>query len=198
MQERNLSPQSLQKSSLAHPPIGKFTSFSCKTQGKVTQSRLKDISIKPENWWFFKTFIIILSANCISFANCTELLLCCICSNSLITFYLLLFCKTSAPPAPSPNTLHTCPPPLENHCWMSPTCSSGNCAPTSRTRGYAAAAKPEAETSWAEGAQQAGIGLGAAGLLCSWEVMAMGTKSHQRATCHRTLLPLTSSWRKVL
>lgn len=63
---------------------------------------------------------MILSANCISFANCTALLLCCICSYSLTTFYLLLFCKTSASPAPSPNTLHTCPPLLENHCYDIP------------------------------------------------------------------------------
>lgn len=166
---------------------------------EVTQHRLKDISVKSENWRFFTTLIIILSANCISFACCTELLLCCICSSSLITFYLLLFCKTSAPPTPSPTILHTCPPPLENHSWMSLTCSSGNCAPTNRARGYGAAAKLEADTSCVEGAQQAVTGLGAAGLLCSWEVMAMWKKGHQRVvTCHRTLLLLARLWRKVL
>lgn len=33
--------------------------------------------------------------------------LCSVCSNSLITFYLLLFCKTSSSPAPPPTTLPT-------------------------------------------------------------------------------------------
>lgn len=45
--------------------------------------------------------------------------------------------------------------------------------PASRARGYMAVAKPEAETSHTEGAQWAGIRLGAARLLCVWKVTAM-------------------------
>lgn len=59
-------------------------------------------------------------------------------------------------------------------------CSRGDCAPTGRARGYTAGAKPEAQTGRVEGPRRAGIGVGAAGLLCGWEVMAMGREEPPR------------------
>lgn len=104
--------------------------------------------LKQKTDFFFESLTVILSSNCISFANCTTLLFCCIHSNSLTTFYLLLFWKTRASPAPSPDILHTCLPLLENPCYDIPQLllKWGLCS-HSRARGHMAVANPEAETS---------------------------------------------------
>lgn len=59
--------------------------------------------------------------------------------------------------------------------------------------------RPEAETSHADGARRAGIVVGAAGMLCGWEVMATGREEPRRSYPPQTSAPARqSAWRMVL
>lgn len=109
------------------------------------------------------------------------------------------------------------PPTLQNKCFPSSLSQHLTYLPTSAwksllrrpsaivragtglPRAEQGGTRPEAETSRAEGARRAGIVVGAAGMLCCWEVMATGREEPRRSYPPQTSAPARqSAWRMVL
>lgn len=173
-------------------PKWKIYQFLLQATGKkeVTQQRLKDVSVKPENWRS-------LNFDHDSFSQLY--FLCQLYRTTALLHLLTWFNCILSPPilqdkcSPQlPISVHIISAHLHRKItagyphlfkWelYSPQAEQEDMEPQQSQR-----QKPAV---WTEPSEQE-QGWEAAGLLCSWEMMAMGKKSHQRVTCHRTLLLL--------
>lgn len=126
------------KSSLAYPLMGKTTYQFLVLAAKKKRSTANQGADWKMHRFKQRRYFLKFDPHSFSqlYVHCqlySTLPLCSICSNGLITFYLLLFCKAGASPAPSPPTLPTsaCKP-LPRH--SSPVLCLGTVLPRAEQR----------------------------------------------------------------